>query len=102
MPNNCKELAYNPRYEDLWTPRLGPENPNVSEFHKSVKNTLTGYVETANFNEFHFENQRKTFNSKGIAYDPSANATNRIVTAGYFKGEEKDKTGLYLPGGFYI
>lgn len=92
VPNDCKELTYNPRYEDLWTPRLGPEDPKVSEFHKSVKNTLTGYVEKASFNDFHFENQRKTFISKGIAYDPSADANNRLVTAEYFKGDEK--TGI--------
>ena len=95
MDHECKDLAYNARYEDLWAPRLGPENPNVSEFHKSVKNTLTGFVEPANVNEFHFENQRKTFIAKGIAYDPSADANNKLIVAEYFKGDEAAKTGTY-------
>lgn len=93
MPHDSKELAYNPRYEDLWAPRLGPDNPNVSEFHKSVKNTLTGFVEPANVNEFHFENQRKTFAIKGIAYDPSNDSNNKLIVADYYKGDESQKNG---------
>ena len=90
MSLDCKELMYNPRYEDLWAPRLGPQNPNVTAFHRSVKNTLTGYVESANVNEFHFENQRKTFIAKGIAYDPSEDANNKLIVADYFDGGEKN------------
>ena len=63
---------YNPRYEELWTPQLGPDNPKLSEFHKAQKNTLTGFVENASFNDFQFENQRRTFESFGYAVDPSA------------------------------
>lgn len=62
---------YNPRYEELWAPKLGPDNPNISEFHKAPKNTITGYVEAASVNDFQFENQRRTFMSYGYAYDPS-------------------------------
>lgn len=73
-----KELMHNPRYEEMWTPTLGPDNPLVSDFHKAPKNTLTGYVEPANVNDFQFENQRRTFNSFGYAYDPSFSA-NQII-----------------------
>lgn len=55
----------------MWTPKLGPENPNISEFHKATKNMLTGYVESATVNDFQFDAQRKTFHSYGYAIDPS-------------------------------
>lgn len=73
-----KELMYNPKYEEMWTPALGPDNPRISEFHKAQKNTLNGFIECATVNDFQFENQRQTFNSYGYAYDPSFNA-NQII-----------------------
>lgn len=72
----------------------GPDNPHVSDFHKSTKNTLTGYVEAASFNDFQFDNQRKTFINKGVAYDPSGDSNNKLVFADYFKGEGSEKTGI--------
>lgn len=35
----------------------GPSNPFKSEKQKAQKNTLTGFVEPAHFNEFHFNRQ---------------------------------------------
>lgn len=95
ISHDLKELNYNPRYEELWAPRLGPDNPNITEFHKASKNTLTGFVESANVNDFQFENQRKTFFSKGFAYDPSALSNNKIVVAEYFK-DDKEQIGNNL------
>lgn len=69
---------YNPKYEEMWTPALGPQNPRISDFHKASKNTLNGFVEPATVNDFQFENQRQTFNIYGYAYDPSFNA-NQII-----------------------
>jgi pre-mRNA-processing factor 17 len=52
----------------------------VTEFHKAVKNTLSGYVEPANLSEFQFEIQRRTFNNYGYAIDPTSTASgDRIV-----------------------
>lgn len=60
-----KELAYNPKYEELYAPVQGPENPFKTNQQKAHKNMLSGYVEKAHMNEFIFENQRRTFQSFG-------------------------------------
>ena len=68
---NTKEVKYNPKYEELYAPVAGPENPHLSEQEAAAKNMLTGYVEPAHINNFQFELQRKTFHSFGFAHDPS-------------------------------
>ena len=88
---NAKELTYNPRYDELWTPRTGPENPKVSDFHRASKNTLTGFVEKASFNDFQFENQRRTFMSFGYAIDPSAEVTADKVIGNAIDASEKKR-----------
>jgi pre-mRNA-processing factor 17 len=65
------ELQYNPKYEELFAPVQGPDNPFKSEIQKATKNTTTGFVEPAHISEFQFENQRRTFHSYGYALDPS-------------------------------
>ena len=60
-----KEIMYNPKFEELYAPEVGPENPFRTNQQKAVKNTLAGYVEKAHVNEFQFENQRRTFTSYG-------------------------------------
>lgn len=75
IDENTKELTYNPRYEELWAPKYGPDNPKISDFHKASKNTLAGYVEQASVSEFQFENQRRQFINYGYAIDPSNTAT---------------------------
>lgn len=67
-----KELTYNPKYEELFAPLKGPENPNLTEQMKAPRNTLSGYVEKAHISAFQFENQRRTFHTYGYALDPSA------------------------------
>jgi pre-mRNA-processing factor 17 len=96
ISNDCKELTFNPKYEDLWAPRFGPDNPHVSDFHKSVKNTLTGFVEAASVNEFQFENQRKTFIAKGFAYDPSTDAVNNKLIVASYCTEKKENLGKHI------
>ncbi|KAK7027292.1 pre-mRNA-processing factor 17 [Halocaridina rubra] len=66
-----KELKYNPKYDELFAPTLGPNKPEESKYHQVVRNTLSGYVEPAHLNEFEFEAQRRTFTSYGYAVDPS-------------------------------
>ena len=51
--------------------QFGPDNPNLTAQQKAIKNTLTGYVESTNINDFQFENQRRTFATLGYALDPS-------------------------------
>ncbi|CAG0898940.1 unnamed protein product [Darwinula stevensoni] len=67
-----KELSYNPKYEELFAPHVGPLNPFLTQQQRAHKNTLSGFVEPAHLNEFQFENQRRTFQSYGYAVDPTA------------------------------
>jgi len=66
-----KELTFNPKYEELFSPVMGPSNPFKTSQQKAHKNMLSGFVERAHLNEFQFENQRRTFTSYGYAVDPS-------------------------------
>lgn len=72
---NSKELLYNPKFENLFAPVVGPENPFKTQQQKALKNTLAGYVEPAHVNDFHFESQRLTFSSYGYALDPTADGS---------------------------
>ncbi|KOB76981.1 Pre-mRNA-processing factor 17 [Operophtera brumata] len=65
------EIMHNPKYEELFAPTLGPENPFKTEQMKAERNILSGFVEKAHISEFQFENQRRTFTSYGYALDPS-------------------------------
>ena len=66
-----KELTYNPKFDELFAPVVGPVNPNKTQQEAATKNTLAGYVEPAHVNNFQFELERKTFHSYGFAHDPS-------------------------------
>nr|CAD7585801.1 unnamed protein product [Timema genevievae] len=68
------ELKYNPKYEELFAPELGPGNPFHTQQQKAQKNMLSGFVEKAHISDFQFENQRRTFNSFGYALDPTVDA----------------------------
>ncbi|XP_025096993.1 pre-mRNA-processing factor 17-like isoform X2 [Pomacea canaliculata] len=66
-----KEVKYNPKYEELFAPEVGPAHPYKTQQAMAVKNTLAGLAEPSHFNDFQFENQRRTFTSYGYAVDPS-------------------------------
>lgn len=70
IPAN-QELMHNPKFEELYAPSFGPENPFQTQQMKAHRNILSGYVEKAHISEFQFENQRRTFTSYGYAVDPS-------------------------------
>lgn len=70
-----KELAYNPKYEELYAPVQGPDNPYLTTQQRAQRNTLSGFVEKAHISAFNFENQRRTFHTYGYALDPSVNTT---------------------------
>ncbi|KAG5321455.1 PRP17 factor, partial [Pseudoatta argentina] len=69
------EVAHNPKYEELFGPEIGPENPFKTQQQRAVKNILSGYVERAHISEFQFENQRRTFASFGYALDPTVDGS---------------------------
>lgn len=64
---------YNPKYEELYAPVQGPDNPFLTEQQRAPRNMLSGYVEKAHISAFNFENQRRTFHTYGYALDPSVN-----------------------------
>lgn len=71
---DCKELMYNPKYEEVYTPQIGPANPKKTGPHID-KNHLTGHLEPAFVSEATFELQRKNFYAYGLANNPSDGAS---------------------------
>lgn len=88
IPANA-ELMHNPKYEELFAPTYGPENPFQTQQMKANRNVLAGFVERAHISDFQFENQRRTFTSYGYAMDPStdgdAETANSVVCELYYK-----------------
>lgn len=68
-------MAYNPKFEELYAPVQGPNNPYLTNQQRAQRNTLSGYVEKAHISAFNFENQRRTFHTYGYALDPSVNTS---------------------------
>lgn len=68
---DTSELSYNPKYDELFAPVVGPENPFKTQQQQIEKNVLCGHIEPAHVSEFQFETQRRTFASFGYAIDPS-------------------------------
>ena len=87
-----KELAYNPKYEELYAPVAGPTNPFKTQQEAAVKNTLAGYVEQAHINHFQFELERRTFHSYGFAHDPSQDNPGSKMITNREEEIEDDKT----------
>jgi len=82
------EVKYNPKYEELYAPEVGPSNPFLTQQQAAKKNHLAGYVEPAHVNEFQFETQRRTFHSFKYAYDPSVTSSaTESGTAGEGSGD---------------
>ncbi|XP_060521897.1 pre-mRNA-processing factor 17 [Cylas formicarius] len=76
---DAQELSYNPKYEELFAPVVGPTNPNKTQQQSVERNMLSGYVEPAHLSDFQFENQRRTFASFGYALDPSVSTDSEGV-----------------------
>lgn len=77
-----KEINYNPKYEELFAPVVGPDNPFKTQQQQTERNMLSGHVEPAHVSEFQFENQRRTFASFGYALDPSVSTDGCIKVVG--------------------
>ncbi|GJQ69365.1 hypothetical protein Trydic_g6490 [Trypoxylus dichotomus] len=90
------EMTYNPKFEELFAPMVGPHNPFKTTQMHSNRNILSGYVEPAHMSEFQFENQRRTFNSFGYALDPSVDSHSvegsKVVGSSNLLEEAKGKT----------
>ena len=76
---DTKEVSYNPKYDEMFAPVVGPAHPFKSDAEKADRNMLSGNVEAAHINEFQFELQRRTFHSYGFAQDPSQDTGEGLV-----------------------
>lgn len=79
---DTQELIYNPKYEELFAPILGPTNPFKTQQQQIDKNLLSGHIEPAHVSEFQFETQRRTFASFGYALDPSVSTDGEMKVVG--------------------
>ncbi|XP_007892172.1 pre-mRNA-processing factor 17 isoform X1 [Callorhinchus milii] len=68
---SLKEVDFNPSYETMFAPELGPVNPFRTQQMAAPRNTLSGFAEPAHINDFMFEQQRRTFHTYGYALDPT-------------------------------
>ena len=59
-----KELSYNPKFNELFAPVIGPQKEE-SSYHEIKRNILSGHVEQAHLSAFDFEVQRRTFHTYG-------------------------------------
>uniref|UniRef100_A0A1I7XMU5 CAF1C_H4-bd domain-containing protein n=1 Tax=Heterorhabditis bacteriophora TaxID=37862 RepID=A0A1I7XMU5_HETBA len=77
-PKTC-EIKSNPTYEQLFQPEAGPSNPFKTTHQKAHKNTLTGFVEPAHINEFHFDREIRSFDTLGYARNPTADKSHEFI-----------------------
>eukprot|EP00116_Pleurobrachia_bachei_P001519 sb/3461781/ len=71
---DTKVLQYNPTVSQMYTPLVGPDNPYKTQQAKAQKNMFCGFVEKTGVSDFSFDAQRKTFQVRGYAEDPTAYA----------------------------
>eukprot|EP00106_Octopus_bimaculoides_P004033 XP_014771475.1 PREDICTED: pre-mRNA-processing factor 17-like [Octopus bimaculoides] len=86
-----KELKHNPKYDELFTPTVGPNNPFLTQQFSADRNMLSGFVESAHVNDFQFETQRRTFASYGYATDPSTEIESQTSVIGDVAKAEANK-----------
>ena len=73
-------VAFNPTYDQLWAPVLGPAHPYAKDgIAQGMRNHKLGFVENAAIDSFVFDEQYNTFHKYGYAADPSASAGNNYV-----------------------
>eukprot|EP00735_Rhodelphis_limneticus_P000942 TRINITY_DN11477_c0_g1::TRINITY_DN11477_c0_g1_i1::g.10892::m.10892 TRINITY_DN11477_c0_g1::TRINITY_DN11477_c0_g1_i1::g.10892 ORF type:complete len:577 (-),score=62.27,sp/O60508/PRP17_HUMAN/47.55/1e-169,WD40/PF00400.27/1.1e-08,WD40/PF00400.27/7.5e-09,WD40/PF00400.27/0.28,WD40/PF00400.27/0.00018,WD40/PF00400.27/76,WD40/PF00400.27/3.9e+02,WD40/PF00400.27/0.00024,Nup160/PF11715.3/1.1,Nup160/PF11715.3/3.9 TRINITY_DN11477_c0_g1_i1:29-1726(-) len=71
------QLAYNPTYDELWAhPVAGPSRGGfdvAAQLQSAAQNNvLTGRIEEAAIEEFHFNEQHDTYQALGYSYDPNS------------------------------
>ncbi|KAF1744111.1 hypothetical protein MXB_4547, partial [Myxobolus squamalis] len=71
MDPSDKVMLYNPKYEELYAPVIGPANPFKNSEQKKPRNMYNGYVQPANVNDAMFDDQRLTFHTYGKILPPT-------------------------------
>ncbi|KAF3431283.1 hypothetical protein FNV43_RR26013 [Rhamnella rubrinervis] len=73
-------VNFNPTYDQLWTPLLGPSHPYAKDgIAQGMRNHKLGFVEDASIAPFVFDEQYNTYQKDGYAADPSASAGSNYV-----------------------
>ena len=73
-------VAFNPTYEQLWAPIVGPAHPYTKDgIAQGMRNHKLGFVEDTSIEPFIFDEQYYTLHKYGYAPDPSASAGNNYV-----------------------
>ncbi|BBM98947.1 pre-mRNA-processing factor 17 [Marchantia polymorpha subsp. ruderalis] len=73
-------VNYNPTYDQLWTPIVGPAHPFAKDgIAQGLRNHKLGFVEDASIASFMFDEQYNTFHTYGYAADPAASIGNHVV-----------------------
>ncbi|KAG5236426.1 pre-mRNA-processing factor [Salix suchowensis] len=71
-------VAFNPTYDQLWAPVLGPAYPYAKDgIAQGMRNHKLGF--DAAIDSFVFDEQYNTFHKYGFAADPSASAGNNYI-----------------------
>jgi len=81
-------LDYNPTFEELHRPTLGPLAPYAKKGGAVQRNVWNGHAEHVNVGEFNFEDQRVTFEQMGYAVDPSVDNSSYVSVQKYI-GDKK-------------
>jgi len=84
-----KSVSYNPTYQELFSPVVGPVVKHQKTGHNVQKNTWNGRVEEGDLDEFSFEDQRRTFATRGYAVDPSVNDGSFVSTQSFIGNRKK-------------
>ncbi|KAI6203118.1 39S ribosomal protein L52, mitochondrial [Aphelenchoides besseyi] len=74
-----REVKYNPKYDELFGPEAGPSNPFKTAQQLAKKNMLTGFVEAASFNDFHFDRAMRSYDTLGYSENPTAHSSTQFV-----------------------
>eukprot|EP00035_Acanthoeca_spectabilis_P038345 m.52397 g.52397 ORF g.52397 m.52397 type:complete len:558 (-) comp9098_c0_seq3:1403-3076(-) len=93
---DTKAVFYNPTYDELARPQVGPVNPNKRDGAMAMKNTWNGFVEGGEVSEFNFEDQRRTYDAFGYALDPSVSGAVSVNSfVGSREAAEANKGNTY-------
>ncbi|KAL8111856.1 uncharacterized protein LOC141666458 isoform X1 [Apium graveolens] len=73
-------VNYNPTYDQLWAPIVGPAHPYAKDgIAQGMRNHKLGFVEDAAIEPFLFDEQYNTFYKYGYAADPSGGIGSNYV-----------------------
>ncbi|CAM6126034.1 unnamed protein product [Calypogeia fissa] len=73
-------VNYNPTYDQLWAPIVGPAHPFVKDgIAQGLRNHKLGFVEDASIAPFVFDEQYNTFHTYGYAADPATRTGSNVV-----------------------